>query len=208
MREVSSYIFKQILKLMHPFIPFITEEIWLKNKFDNSKKDFLMLANWPSGKSKKDQDYKDVEKMINIISEIRSFKNELGVSPGSFIDIAISKISKKNQLFLSKNDIVLKKLGRINNFYSKDISKPSAALVIDGDLFKIYFDENVDLNLIKDNLGKRQHRYKEEMEKISQRLSNKSFVDRAPKNIVDQEKTNYNNLKNNIEKISVTMESL
>ena len=39
---------------MHPFIPFITEEIWLKNKFDNSNKDFLMLTNWPSGKPKKD----------------------------------------------------------------------------------------------------------------------------------------------------------
>ena len=46
------------------------------------------------------------------------------------------------------------------------------------------------------------------MNKISQRLSNKSFVDRAPKNIVDQEKTNYNNLRDDIKKISLTIESL
>ena len=46
-----------------------------------------MHANWPSGKSKKDQSMKDVEKIINVISELRSFKNELNVSPGSFIDI-------------------------------------------------------------------------------------------------------------------------
>jgi valyl-tRNA synthetase len=207
-REVSSYIFKQILILMHPFIPFVTEEIWLKNKFDNLNKDFLMLTNWPSGKSKKDQNYKEVEKMINIISEIRSFKNELGVSPGSFVDMSISKINKKNSLFLTNNEVVLKRLGRINNFYSKDISKPSAALIISGDLFKIYFDENVDLYLIKDNLIKRQDKLKKDMDKISQRLSNKTFVDRAPKNIVDQEKTNYNNLKNDVEKISLTVESL
>ncbi len=55
MREVSSYIFKQILILIHPFIPFVTEEIWLKNKLDNSKKNFLMLTNWPKGKPKKDK---------------------------------------------------------------------------------------------------------------------------------------------------------
>ena len=57
-----------------------------------------------------------------------------------------------------------------------------------GDLFKIYFDENVDLNLIKENLLKRQNKYQEEMNKISQRLNNKGFVQRAPKDIVQQEK--------------------
>jgi len=207
-REVSSYIFKQILILMHPFIPFVTEKIWLKNKFNNSNKNFLMLTNWATDKSKKDQNYKDVEKIINIISEIRSFKNELSVSPGSFIDISIRQINKKNQSFLNDNEIFLKKLGRINNFLLKDLNKPSASLLVSGDLFKIYFDENVDLNLIKDNLTKKQNKYKEEMDKVSQRLSNKEFVNRAPKNIVEQEKSNYNNLKNDIEKISLTIESL
>ena len=46
------------------------------------------------------------------------------------------------------------------------------------------------------------------MNKISQRLENKSFVDRAPKDIVDQEKTNYNNLKNDVERISITIKGL
>ena len=189
-KEVSVYIFKQILVILHPFIPFVTEKIWLKNKFDKSNKDFLMHANWPSGKSNKDQSIKDVEKIINVISELRLFKNELKVSPGSFIDISINKINK------------------INNFFDKDQQKPSATLVISGDIFKIYFDENVDLNLIKENLVKRQNKYQEEMDKISQRLSNKGFTDRAPKNIVEQEKTNYSNLKEDIKKISLTIESL
>ena len=106
------------------------------------------------------------------------------------------------------NEVVLKKLGRINNFFDKDQERPSATLVISGDVFKIYFDENVDLNLIKENLVKRQSKYQEEMDKISQRLSNKGFTDRAPKNIVEQEKTNYSNLKDDIKKISLTIESL
>ena len=109
---------------------------------------------------------------------------------------------------MTNNEVVLKKLGRINNFFDKDQAKPSATLVISGDIFKIYFDENVDLNLIKENLVKRQSKYQEEMNKISQRLSNKGFTDRAPKNIVEQEKTNYSNLKNDIKKISLMIESL
>ena len=167
-----------------------------------------MYKNWPSGKIKKDKSQKDVEKIINIISELRSFKNELNVRPGSFVDLSMNKIAKKNRSLMDNNEIILKKLGRINNFFEKDQDRPSATLVISGDIFKIYFDENVDLSLIKENLLKRQTKYQDELNKISQRLSNKGFIDRAPKNIVEQEKTNYSNLKNDIKKISLTIESL
>ncbi len=207
-KEVSAFVFRQILIMLHPFIPFITEKIWLTNKFDNKNKTFLMLSNWIYGKSKQDSDYKQVQKIIDIISQIRSFKNELNVSPGSFIDISINKIKKNNQSFVMSNENIIKKLGRINNFFKKDQNKPAASIIISGDLFRIYFDENVDLKIIKENLLKRQSKYQEEVDKISQRLKNKGFVQRAPKDIVQQEKTNYSNLKNDIKKISLTIESL
>jgi len=207
-REVSAYIFKQILILLHPFIPFITEEIWLKNKFDNLGKNFLMLVNWPSGNFKKDSKTEQVKKIINIISELRAFRNELNVSPGSFIDISIEGISKNEQSFFAENNIIFKKLGRISNLYDKDLEKPAATLMISGDLFKVYFAEDVDLKLIKENLTNRKNKYQQEMDKILQRIANKSFVDRAPKDIVDQEKNNYTGLKNNIERISITIKGL
>ena len=207
-RQVSAYVFRQILIILHPFIPFVTEEIWLNNKFDNSGKDFLMLANWPSGELESDSSNNQVKKIISIVSELRSFKNELSVSPGSFIDISIETVSKKEQSFFINNEIILKKLGRIRNLHNKDLDKPAATLMVSGDLFKVYFDEDVDLKLIKKNLTTRQDKYQEEMNKISQRLANKSFVDRAPKDIVDQEKTNYNNLKNDVERISITIKGL
>ena len=207
-RKVSSYVFKQILILLHPFIPFVTEEIWLNNKFDKSGKDFLMYANWPTGEINKDTSTEQVENIISIISEIRSFKNELNVSPGSFIDMSINNINDDQKDFINNNEIILKKLGRINNILSDDLDKPAATMVVSGDLFKIYFDKDVDLKLIKENLTIKQNRIQDEMNKISQRLENKSFVDRAPKEIVEQEKTNYNNLKNDIDKISVTIKGI
>jgi len=108
-KKVSSFIFKHILILLHPFIPFVTEEIWLKNKFDNDGSDYLMLKNWLSGEINKDSSTEQVENIINIISEIRSFKNELNVSPGSFIDISISNINKNQKDFINTNEIILKK---------------------------------------------------------------------------------------------------
>ena len=183
---------------MHPFIPFVTEEIWLKNKLDNSKKNFLMLTNWPSGKIKKDVHCKEVEKMIIFISQIRSFKNELNVGAGSFVDLSIESTKKEDKLFFLNNDIILKKLGRINHVYDKDQNKPSASLVVLGGVFKLYFDQSVDLNLIKENLVKKKNKLSYDLKISSQKLANNSFVEKAPKNIVDKEKTNYTNLKNDI----------
>ena len=167
-----------------------------------------MLANWPTGKINKDIDTEQVVNIINIISEIRSFKNELNVGPGSFIEMSINNINDKQKKFINDNEIILKKLGRINNILNDDLDKSAATMVVSGDLFKIYFDKDVDLKLIKENLINKQNRIQEEMNKISQRLENKSFVDRAPKEIVEQEKTNYNNLKNDIDKISVTIKGI
>ena len=98
--------------------------------------------------------------------------------------------------------------GDDDSFLEIDKAKPSASLVIKGNVFKIYFDENIDLNLIKNNLLSKQLKYQAEMDKISSRINNKDFVKRAPKHIVEQEKSNYTNLENDIKKISATVKNL
>ena len=207
-RNVASYIYREILIILHPFIPFITEEIWLKNKLDKNSSDFLMYANWSNEKPNKDSDYEDVNNLINIITSIRSFKNELGVSPGSLIDISLKNTSKDTNKFFNNNNVVLKKLGRIQNILDKELDKSSASLVINGELYKLYFDQDVDLNKIKQNLSNKYSKIKEEMDKINGRLSNKNFTDKAPKNIIDQEKTNFDNLEKDAKKIQLILESL
>jgi len=159
-RNVSSFIFREILIILHPFIPFITEEIWLKNKLDKNSNDFLMYANWSNENSTKDREIEDVYKIIEIITSIRSFKNELGVSPGSLIDISLKNTSKQTIEFFNNNQIVVKKLGRINNILDKDLDKGSATLVINGELFKLYFEQDVDLEIVKNNLSKKHSKIK------------------------------------------------
>ena len=102
----------------------------------------------------------------------------------------------------------MKKNGRIKNFHEKDLDKPSASIVINGELFKLYFDQDVDLNMIKSTLEKKITKINEEMKKIDIRLSNKSFMDRAPQNIVDQEKSNFANLEKDVKKIELTLKGL
>ena len=207
-KVTSGFIFKEIIILLHPFIPFITEELWLKNNLGNKKK-YLMYSNWIKNKKVlNDKETVDVNEVINVIFRIRSFKNELNVSPGSFIDISIENVSRKKQNLFLNNQIILKKLGRINSIFTKDSSNESATLVISGEVFKVYFDKNVDLNLIKDNLIKKQDKLTGKLDGINKKLDNKSFVERAPKHIVEQEKNTYNELKRDIDKINLTIKSL
>ena len=208
-KVTSGFVFKEILILLHPFIPFITEELWLKNKLGNKKEKYLMYSNWiKDSKAQKDKEIADVNQVIDVISRIRSFKNELNISPGSFIDVSIQSVSKKKQNLFLNNEIMLKKLGRINSIFAKDSTNQSATLVISGEVFKIYFDKSVDLNLIKDNLSEKHNKLSKELESISKKLDNKNFVERAPKHIVEQEKNTYNELKSDIDKIKLTIKSL
>ena len=207
-KKVSAYIFREILIILHPFIPFVTEEIWLNNKLDKDSSDYLMLANWSEEKPLESNEYNDVSNIIEIITSIRSFKNEIGVSPGSLIDISLANTNSKTQDFFNKNEIVLKKLGRISNILLKDQKKSSASLIIKGELYKMYFEQDVDIKTIKDTLLKKHSKIKDEMDKINTRLSNKSFIDRAPKDIVELEKSNFNNLEKDAKKIQLTLENL
>ncbi len=207
-RNVASFIFTQILVILHPFIPFLTEEIWLKNKLDKDGKDFLMLKNWSESSSNKDKDSDEVNEIIEFVSSIRSFKNEIEISPGSFVKILVSKINPEIKKFIENNSNTLKKIGRINEFVTEDIKKPSANLVIKGEIFKIYFDEDVDLSKIKETLLNKKNKIEKEMEKINTRLNNKSFIERAPNDIVEQEKSNFINLEKDVNKLNYTLESL
>ena len=207
-KKVSAYIFREILIILHPFIPFVTEEIWLNNKLDKDSSDYLMFANWSEEKPLESNEYNDVSNIIEIITSIRSFKNEIGVSPGSLIDISLANTNSKTQDFFNKNEIVLKKLGRISNILLDDQKKSSASLIIKGELYKMYFEQDVDIKTIKDTLLKKHSKIKDEMDKINTRLSNKSFIDRAPKDIVELEKSNFNNLEKDAKKIQLTLENL
>jgi len=208
-KNTSGQIFKEILILLHPFIPFITEELWLKNKLKTKSTKYLMYANWINEKKfKKDKNIENVNQIIHMISSIRSFKNELNVKPGSFVDISIEKLDKRKQTLFLQNQTVIKKLGRVNSILIKDLSKQSANLVLSGEILKLYFDKSIDLDLIRQNLSKKQSKIQQDLDAVAKKLNNSSFVERAPKHIVEQEKNIYNDLKINIEKINFTLNSL
>ena len=79
-----------ILKILHPFIPFFTETLWKKNKFNHFFKSDLVLAEWPEFKGQKvfNKNQENVTKLIELISSIRSTKSELNITPKLYCAVA------------------------------------------------------------------------------------------------------------------------
>ena len=190
-KQFSSYMLSNILKLLHPFIPFFTEYVWTENKFNKVQKTHLINANWPV--FKKIQSHKknseEIECIIEIISAIRSTKVQLNVPPKEFCDIIYFQESKKIKKFIYNNMEIIKQVGRVNNIFLKpDKNKSIIQIVILKEKIGLKFETNIDLASQKDKLIMKLDQLDKKIITISQKLNNKNYVQKAPKNIVANDK--------------------
>jgi valyl-tRNA synthetase len=178
-----------ILILLHPFIPFFTEKVWLDFKYNNYFKTSLMFKDWDLLKqSNFSKNYNEIEWLINLVSSIRSTKVELNVAPGTFIDISTSELSPKKDKIIKGNLNLFKRLGRITNVNNLTVNKNEIKIIVDGETITLLFDQNLDFNELKQKITSKVKNLSDKILIISGKLKNKSFLKNAPKQIVDNEK--------------------
>ena len=170
--------FKKCLSIMHPFMPFITEEIWSKIKLDIEPP--LIISDWPKSKKVNKSIINDFEKLTNLISSIRKYRKEKGFSFKEnlilFSTVSIDKKSSAVLLKLANSDVT--------NDFSKKLDNSSSFIAGSNEFhFNNKTDEKEDFLKIQQdldyNLGF--------LKSIQAKLSNKRFVDNAPKNVLDNE---------------------
>ena len=205
LKKTISFLQSELLLLLHPFIPFVTEELWSLAKFDKffktplisytSKNSFVLSKN-------QIKNAKNINVVINFITEIRSIKVTLGISPGSFCNVFLNNTSKNFQILIKENLEIIKRLGRIKEIDFTSSSKISVInMIIADENVRIQFENTVNLNDQKEIQLKKQ---KEILNKISiseKKLNNPGFVQNAPKNVVDNEKEMLSNYQIDLNKI-------
>jgi len=199
-RAFAAYIQSSILIMLHPFIPFFTEKISLDLKLEKSVKTPLMYRNWalpakPDIKFKRS--YQKIEWLIQLITNIRSTKVDLNVPPGSFIDISIEDLKKKEKDIINNNLNVFKRLGRVANVLNLKSDKNGINIIVGFDSITLYFDKNVNLSEQRLKILEMTKNLESKISNLMKKLNNKSFLTNAPKNIVQKEKDSL--LQNNIE---------
>ena len=197
-KQFSSYMLSNILKLLHPFVPFFTEHVWQVNKYNKEEKSDLINSDWPVSKRMKlyKKNSEEIDCIIDIISAIRSTKVQLNVPPKEYCDIVYFNESKKIKKFINSNIEIIKQVGRVNNIFSKiDKIDSIIQIIILKEKIGLKFQSNIDLSAQKGKLSNKLNDLEKKLVSLNQKLNNKNYIKKAPKDIVANDKILFKDLK-------------
>jgi len=197
-KNVLIYVLQIILKLCHPIIPYITEEIWkemINLKYTNNL--ILMNAKFPSQQKifKDDNINNEVLLLKKIINAIRKMRSDLNVHPKIKIDIYCRFEEGLYDNFINNNREIISSLIKSNELHINDGSYDiSDCIAVTVDEIKLYIPikKIIDIDVEKQRLEKNLTNMKNNLKKIESKLDNKSFIEKAPSEIIQ---SNFNKQK-------------
>jgi len=197
-------LFEDNLKLLHPFMPFLTEEIWHQLNSRNYKES-ITISKWPDSNKFDNDIINNFEIAREIISYIRNFRKEKNIPFKK--ELSLYFVSKKSNLnYIS----VIKKLAFLDKIElsEKDNFKSVNSFIIGSIDFFIPLEGDVDLKSEIERLNKELDYNIKFLKSVENKLKNKSFVDNAPKDIVEKEKKKVNDANTKIEAIKKALSDL
>ena len=185
-RTILVCVLTGTIKLLHPFMPYITEELYAALKpFNGEKADFILRSgapqldfDWPSFEAKRDMGI-----LMEIVVAVRSLRSQLNVPPGLKLKVIRSGGAPQNQELVNKHQAYLKALARIEEISpSRDGQRPahSATTVAAGMSFFVPLEGVIDFAKERARLEKEMAKAESEIKKIAQKIGNKDFIARAP----------------------------
>lgn len=208
--ERAFYVYEQILKMLHPFMPFVTEEIW-QNISERKPGESIMISDFPvcseSWINKKIE--MDAISFQNIVMAIRTIRGELNVPINTEITILMNIHNKETENLIKSFEIYIKRLTKASEILTSS-SKPkhSASAVVENVEIYIPLEGIIDLDVERNRIQKEIDRVSQMLEGVGKKLSNQSFIEKAPKEIVENEKKKLENFQLTLEKLKNNLESL
>ena len=198
---VAGWTFGQILKIIHPVMPFISEKIW-NELFD--KNNFLMLQNFDKLNLSKDfiLSKNKVEILINLISSIRNIRSELNIPYKKSINLNIELKDRSIEKFIKENLKEIKQFLKIESVMFDKITNTKGAFIVLSNLsLFIPLEGIIDTDKEVDKLTKKKNIQNKKLIDLKNKLKNDNFLEKAPENVIDDFKFQENELKSSIEKI-------
>jgi valyl-tRNA synthetase len=203
-----AYVRDEILRILHPFMPFITEELWHVTTNDRQEP-MLALAAWPSEPPYFTEAHEEVGWLIDFVSAIRSVRTEMNVPAGSLVQLALIKPSKMMFERAGRWDDALNRLARISGTRNVDKVPTGAIQVIVGaDTVALELKGVIDLAAERARLAKEMAKCDADIARVDQKLGNADFLKRAPEEVVEGEREKRDEAQARKGKIAEALERL
>ncbi len=210
-RQVAGWVLDQILVMLHPFMPFITEELWhamASSEGGKSARNYdIILAKWPAPNAQIDGDAKaEIDWIIAFTGAMRSAKNELGIAPGAKLDCIFPDALQTRVGTLQST---LERVARIaSSSFGDAPDGASMQLVVDGQTIIVPLEGVIDLEAEKARLSKAYEAVSKEAGSLKGRLSNENFVARAKPEAVEKAKSDLAEKSAEAERLKIALERL
>ena len=189
-KAVAGWVLDQILVMLHPFMPFVTEELW--NSLGTRKAE-LIVAQWPQPAAQVNAEAKaEVEWMIALVGNLRGAKAELGIAPGAKLEAYLPTPSDTTHGIIARNAAAIDRLARLSAIHFAPAPQGAAMQVGAGDASLIIpLDGIIDINAEKARLEKALATSTKEAKSLEGRLSNPAFVEKAKPEAIDKARADH-----------------
>ncbi|MDE6182203.1 MAG: valine--tRNA ligase, partial [Eubacteriales bacterium] len=199
------------LKMLHPFAPFVTEEIFTSIQ---DEEETIMLSKWPEFKEEFNFkiEEENVELIKTAIKSIRNIRSEMNVPNSKKAQIIIVSEDEKTKEIFKISEVFFNTLAYASELIIQDnkenIANDAVSVVIPNGIIYMPFAELVDIKKELERLKKEEEKLLKEVERVEKKLSNEGFVSKAPANVIEEEKAKMAKYKDMLEKVKQQISNL
>jgi len=194
-RATMAWVFDQVLLMLHPIMPYVTEELWSKISDRNS---MLMLADWPKLEGLENADAEaEMDWVVRLISSVRTVRSEMNVEPKAQLTLRLKDASDVTLARLATNRDLIHRLARIedSSALEGEVEKGSVSTVLDEATVVLPMSGVIDVDAEKARLDKEIKKLDPEIMKYEKKLSNQGFLAKAPEAVVAEQTERLEGLK-------------
>jgi valyl-tRNA synthetase len=189
-RATAAWALDEILKLLHPFMPFVTEELWRVTAEEGPKREsLLVLAAWPTIEFSDEKAEAEIGWFVDLVTAIRSVRAEMSIPGGALLRLEMIDPSIETFEKARRWDSAFNRLARIDGTVNVSVaSKGSVQLIVRNETFALPLFGVIDLAAERARLAKEMQKVESDIARSDAKLNNPKFVERAAEEVVEEEK--------------------